>query len=164
MLLDNSVLSSLAKIGKLGILKNLGKIAILNSVLDEAFRSGIETIEIGIEKALDDWLIVQRIVADSISIYKYRKTHPQLSRVDCELILTAKKLGCALITDDQELACFAEQERITVFDLESILLALKEKNILTRENISSILAELEVRDSYKFSAQKKKLLLESDNK
>ncbi len=161
MLLDNSVLSSLAKIGKLGILKNMGKITVLNSVLDEAFRSWIETIGIELEKALNDWLTVQSTAIDTISIYKYRKAHPQLSRVDCELILTAEKLGCGLITDDQDLALFAEQKRITVFDLESILLALKEKNILTREDIALIVAELEVKDSYKFSAQKKKLLLET---
>ncbi len=159
MLLDNSILSSLAKIGKLGILKRLGKIIITNSVLAEAFRSGIEIIEAEIEKALNDWLTVHSTVVDSISTHKYRKTHPHLSVVDCELILTAKKLNCILITDDQDLAHFAEQEHITVFDLGSILLALKDKNILTPEDISLILTDLELKDSYKFSAQKKRLLL-----
>jgi len=116
MLLDNSILSSLAKIGKLGILKHLGKIIITDSVIAEVFRSGIEIIEAEIEKALNDWLTVHRTVVDTISIHKYRKTHPHLSMVDSELISTAKKLGCALITDDQDLAHFAEQEYIMVFD------------------------------------------------
>ena len=159
MLLDNSILSSLAKTGKLGILKHLGKIIITDSVIAEVFRSGIEIIEAEIEKALNDWLTVHRTVVDSISIHKYRKTHPNLSMVDSELILTAKKLGCALITDDQDLAHFAEQEHITVFDLGAILLALKDKNILTSDDVALILAELELKDYYKFSAQKKRLLL-----
>ena len=71
MLLDNSILSSLAKIGKLGILKHLGKIIITDSVIAEVFRSGIEIIEAEIEKALNDWLTVHRTVMDTITIHKY---------------------------------------------------------------------------------------------
>ena len=46
-----------------------------------------------------------------------------------------------------------------VFDLGAILLTLKDKNILTSDDVALILAELELKDYYKFSAQKKRLLL-----
>ena len=56
ILVDTSIISSLAKIGRLGMLRKFGTVYTTYGVVHEALNSHIESIEHGIEDSLDKWL------------------------------------------------------------------------------------------------------------
>ena len=84
-----------------------------------------------------------------------------MSYADSELVIVAEKGGYCLLTDDGDLIRYAEKDcGITVFDLPTILLALKGRAFSDRE-MAVIIEELEKKDSYRFSDDVKKVLLET---
>lgn len=158
ILVDNCIISSLAKISKLELLKHFGGIHISPGVFDEAMDSGISAIERKVKKAIGIWMHI-KVITDRTAIHRIKTDNLKLSYVDCELIYLADKLKCALFTDDRDLGKIAENKfHITIFDLESILLTLKNVGKITIGDIKEIIEELERKDSYKFSKDKIDLL------
>lgn len=159
-LVDNSIISSLAKIGKLEFLRDLGTICTTPGVLHEALMSHIENIETAVERAAGDWLKIEGPI-DKIEAHKYKNRHPILSYVDSELVLTAKKYGYCLLTDDRALERYAEKEcGVSVFDMQSTLSEIKRRRGLSKDDMKEIISDLEKKDSYGFPEDVKKVLLE----
>jgi predicted nucleic acid-binding protein len=159
-LADNSILSSLAKIGRLDLLKELGSVSTTSGVVHEALNSHIGSIETAVENAAGKWLKMEEPV-DKVEVHRYKTRHPVLSYVDSELILTAREYHYALLTDDRDLGRYAEKDcGITVFDLPTLLLALKGR-AFPREEIAGIISDLEKKDRYVFTEEVKKVLLEA---
>lgn len=160
ILLDNCILSSLAKIQKLNLLRHFGEVCISSGVFEEALHSGVIGIEKEIKHALGFWLSIQS-VDDRLKIHELKDKNPMLSDVDCELIYLAKNLNCRILTDDRALGEIAKSKfNIDIFDLESILLTLKAEKIITTKDLKKIIIKLEKKDAYKFAEEKKKILLE----
>jgi len=151
IVVDNCIISSLSKIGRIELLKHQKETITSPGVVEEIINSEIESIIKSLRLALDDFLKTSYAYKPQ-EIISYQEDHPALSYVDCELILLSKNLDCPLLTDDTKLISIAEEEfDIIVFDLCDLLLALKEKNIISSEEIQKIIRDLEWRDHYKFS-------------
>ena len=106
-----------------------------------------------ISSALDDWLMVKPI--------KKPQNIPDLSYIDCELILLCKEQKCILLTDDTKLITISENNfNIETFDFFEFLITLKNRKKLGTKDINKIVTDLEKKDHYKFSKDKLKLLLD----
>ncbi len=158
--IDNCIISSLSKINRLDILKNLKGIFTSPGVFEEAINSEIEIIVNSISQALDEWLEIKSLEKPQ-EISKVQEKYRALSYVDCELILLCIEYNCILLTDDTKLLKIAENKfNISTFDLCELLLSFKRKRILKLDDINQIIEDLEKKDRYKFSKDNFVLLLQ----
>ena len=149
--IDNCIISSLSKINRLDILKNLKGIFTSQGVFGEAINSEIEIIVNSISHALDEWLEIKSLEKPQ-EISKIQEKYQALSYVDCELILLCIENKCILLTDDTKLLKIAKNEfNISTFDMCELLLSFKRKKILNQNDINQIIEDLEKKDRYIFS-------------
>lgn len=158
-LVDNSIISSLAKIGRLKLLEEFGSVSTTDAVIHEAFNSHMDAIIESVKKALSDWLKVEKPISKA-EVHDYRQTHPSLSYADSELVLIAEGKRFALFTDDRTLAHFVHDETdIQVFDLPAMLFALKNSKVLSHEELKDVVTDLEKKDFHRFTDEVKSCLL-----
>lgn len=153
ILVDNCIISSLAKIDRMELLRNYPDVYTIHGVIEEAFESDISSIVNSLSNALDDWLGVEEV--NNINrIPKLQHNYPSLSYIDCELIVSCEENEAILFTDDTKLLKIAENDfNITTYDLCEILLSLKNKNIIFSDEMEEIIEELKKKDRYKFSEE-----------
>ena len=158
VIVDNCIISSLAKIGELDLLRNFDGICTTQSVLEEAMKSDIDSIMDSVTEVSKTWLSIVT-VRNPRELLPLKANHPVLSFVDCELILYCQKNDTILLTDDTKLIHIAEKEfKISTFDLYELLLALKTKGVLDMKRINDIISNLLKKDRYQFSASDLELL------
>lgn len=151
IVVDNCILSSLSKIGRMDLLKHFKGPITSPGVVEEALSSATEAVIEGVSAALNDFLEV-RIVSKHPDIPRLQAKYHALSYVDCELLLLCSEEGCPLLTDDSKLIRVAENTfHIPVYDLCDVFLALRRKKVLDRDEIAAIICDLERKDGYKFS-------------
>ena len=157
---DNCILSSLSKIGRLDLLKSFDNLITTSGVIQEGLKSEDKKLVESISSALDDWLSIKSINKPQ-TIPEIQAKHPSLSYIDCELILLCKEQKCILLSDDTKLINISENEfSIDTFDLFELLTALKNKDKLNSEEINNIIKDQEKKDRYKFSKDKLQSLIE----
>lgn len=160
IVVDNCILSSLSKIGRLDLLKNFENLFITPGVIQEAMKSEDTKIVESISLALDDWLSIKSIKKTQ-DITDIQSKHPALSNIDCEMILLCKEEKGILLSDDTKLINISENEfNIETFDLLELLLALKNKEKIKSDDINKIVNDLEEKDRYIFSKDKLKSLID----
>jgi len=150
IVVDTSVISSLSKIGRLELLKEFSEVRTTSSVVEEALDSEISSIMESLSRSLDDWLKVSTVVAIN-SIRKIQEDYPLLSHVDGGLIVFCRKNDGVLLTDDRRMLEVAEEEfDIETFDLCELLLALKNEDVISEDEIEDIIEQLKKKDRYEF--------------
>ena len=153
IVIDTCILSSLAKAGRLYLLRWFGNACTSPGVIREISGSGNPVLAKSISEALTDWLTV-RTVNNPEELSGLQERFPVLGHVDCELVLLARELKSALITDDSRLIEEAEAKfGIETFDLCDVLVVLRKKDKIDDKQINGLIAELERKDHYKFSKE-----------
>lgn len=148
---DTSLISSLAKINRLELLKEFSDVWTTAGVIEETVDSDIPSIINSVSKALDDWLETIT-VTDIKQIQKIQSNHISLSYVDSGLIVFCQKNDAMLLTDDTKMLSVAESEfDIDTYDLCEVLLALKNKDVLSKKRVLDIKEDLKKKDRYEFS-------------
>ncbi len=163
ILLDTCILSSLAKIDRLGLLHILFRkhfCYIIPSILQELNTnkiSGFKFVE-HIEKMLSFTDVNNKICIllpkseELEQAYSIKEIH-NLSLVDCECIVLARSRDAILLTDDTKLGNTALEKGISeVYDLKSLLEAnIVEGTINDGKELEEIIDLLKIKDYYLFS-------------
>ncbi len=171
VLVDNNILSSLAKVGRLDLLKELfGEVMTTPSVMEEFRDERIEGYDFvdriydartfG-EVTEDKWLQLT-----SLSNQENQAKEEVLGRggplgvADSECLVIADNRDEVLLTDDTYLGSRAMSEDIDVYDLETLLEAcIRDGVIEDSEELKEILEGIENRDYYSFAPGFKEKLL-----
>jgi len=140
IVVDTCIISSLAKVGRLGLLRHLDGPCTLPGVVREITNSGIPVLTKGLSEALAGWLEV-RTVKDQEELSSMQDRYPVLGHVDCELILLAKELGSALLTDDTRLIEEAEASfGLETFDLCDVLVVLRKRTRIDEKELDGLIS------------------------
>ncbi len=122
ILVDNNILSSLAKTDRLGLLDELfGTVSTVPAVLDELHHDRISSSRfverIDAVKAYNSgWLKVDSLTSQELELAEDIVDHA-LSRVDAKCIAVAETRGKTLLTDDSHIGQVCKQRGTSVWDL-----------------------------------------------
>lgn len=163
ILVDTCILSSLAKIDRLGLLDILFKkhfCYITPSILKEldinkvAGFGFIDKIEemVSFNEAKNKLCILATGTKELELAYRLSDKY-KLSVTDCECIVIAKLKKAILLTDDSYLAKIAKKEGVErIFDLKSLIEAcIIEGGIKQKSELNGIIESLRQKDNYVFS-------------
>ncbi len=162
VVVDNNILSSLAKADSLSLLKRFFKEAkttpgVMHEFRDESiigydFVEKIDEVKTYSETN-DRWLKVLSITNEENSQKeKLIEEETGISHTDAECLSVAKNRDDLLLTDDSRLGFLAVQNGIDVYDLETFLLASVKKGVISkREEARKVIKTIEGRDYYTFS-------------
>jgi len=150
---DTSIISSLAKIGRLEMLKEFSDVWTTAGVVEEIVDSDISSVIDPLSNSLNDWVKTSTVV-DIQRIRKIQRDYPSLSYVDSGLMIFCQKNDAILLTDDRKMLDVAEQEfEIDTYDLCEIFIALKNRELISEEDIVDIIEDLKKKDRYEFSEE-----------
>lgn len=158
---DNNILSSLAKIKRLDLLKKFfGEILTVPEVIrefeDEAiigydFPKEIHQRRTYREVNKDHWILVVSL-SPKENENKERLIEEGLAPADAECLSVSLNRNEILLTDDTQLGEIAESKVIKVYDLETFLEACARRKIISNlSEMEEILKEIEGKDYYTFS-------------
>ena len=165
--IDTCVLSSLAKIDRLDLLrKSFENLIITPSVVNEIEEVGEAKFVKRIKEALyfekieeAEFILVVSLSSKELQYAHKLKTEYELSIADSECIAVAKMRKMLLLSDDKYLGKMAINEEVEhVFDLLTFLEACIVKAIIQKEELVEIVSLLKKRDFYEFSEDDKKEL------
>lgn len=157
VLVDNNILSALAKVEKLHFLeKNFEEVITLPSVLKEVNRDAVKGYKF-VEKINEiksyrgGWLEIisphNRELKEAEDILR-----PNISLVDAECIAVAKNRDKRFLTDDKNAGEIASNNNIEVWDFKLFVEACIKNDLLkSADELDQFLEDLERRDYYKFS-------------
>jgi len=157
-LVDNNILSSMAKTDRLGLLESVFEsVATTPSVLDELHRDAVAGYEF-VER-IDDckvynggWLEIHPPTQDELQRTE-EIIDATLSFTDAECIAIAEHRDERLLTDDGHVGEIATQRGVAVWDLSLFIEACILRELIEDEQqLDAILATLRDRDGYEFSA------------
>jgi len=175
IIVDTSILSSLAKIKYLHLIKEIfckEQIVICSAVKNELLVSkekGYEFVDRILKHTalkvdeLDNtrWLLIRYPDEQvSVEIKDIYDKYPHIHFGEIESIAFAKIHDTALLIDDRRALNVAKKENIQSFTLPAIIHYAKDIEILTVEEISNIIHFLEIKDHYLFKYDVKRTLLE----
>lgn len=161
VIVDNNILSALAKADALHILPDLFNTVttvpeVIHELRDESvagytFTNRILEVKTYEQETEEQWLQVATLTAEENNT-KDRLLQHELAPADAECLATAQHRNEKLLTDDTGLHHHAENENIPTYDLETLLLtAAHNKTIADSEEAQRILHEIEEKDFYTFS-------------
>ena len=164
---DTCILSSLAKIDRLSLLKIFKDCMITPSVLNELDKNRIAGFKF-VER-IDEVLTLEKcegkIRQISLDIDELKSAHKlrekyKLSLADCECIVVSRDNRIILLTDDTYLTKIAIKEGVEkVYDLKDLLGACILKGVIENtEELREIISLLTERDYYEFSEINKRYL------
>jgi len=157
VVVDNNVLSSLAKIERLALLPEIfDEVATVPSVLDELHRD--EIAGYAFVQRIDDvkgyhggWLQVRSVTESELQLAD-KIVGSSLAFTDSECIAVAHHRNERLLTDDGHAGEMATQRGVEVWDLKLLFEAAIAKEIIeTESEIETVLADLREKDGYRFS-------------
>ena len=165
--IDTCVLSSLAKIDRLDLLrKSFENLIITPSVVNEIEEVGEAKFVNRIKEAFyfekieeEKFIFVVSLSQKELQYAHKLKSEYGLSIADSECIAVAKMRKMLLLSDDKYLGKMAINEEVEhVFDLLTFLEACIVKAIIQKEELVEIVSLLKKRDFYEFSEDDKKEL------
>lgn len=166
VIVDNNVLSSLAKIDRLALLPEVfDEVATVSSVFDELHRDEVAGYEF-VER-IDDvkgyrggWLQVRSMTEPELQSVD-EIVDSSLAFTDAECIAVASHREDRLLTDDGHAGEMASQRGIEVWDLKLLLEATIVEGVVESEaEIETIIDELREKDGYRFSDDDRRDLLD----
>lgn len=158
---DNNILSSLAKIDRLEILDQLFKQpGTVPSVVKELHSD--EVAGYGFVSKIDEvksynggWLQVLPLSETEVALAE-DVVDPSLSFTDAECIAVSENRGQRLITDDRHAGEIASQRGVDIWDLTLLLEAAVYKDVIeTTSDLDDVIKRLRQEDNYMFSEKDK---------
>jgi predicted nucleic acid-binding protein len=163
-LVDNNVLSSLAKIDRLALLDAVfDQVSTSVSVLDELHSDAVSGYSFvdridEVKQYEGGWLRVVSPTDAGIQLTA-EILDPSLSYTDAELIAIAENRTKRLLTDDKHVGEVASTRGVDTWDLTLFLrAACKVEAIETQEQLQSVLSDLRQKDFYEFSDEDEQYL------
>lgn len=163
---DNNVLSSLAKIERLDLLPSLfGTVTTPPSVIDELERAKVEGYtfvdRIETETSYNDgWLDVATPTTTELETAENLTDHA-LSTTDARCLALALHRQSRLVTDDRHVGTRAAQRDVEVWDLVVLLQAAIQRGCIeTTDELSTVLDTLQAKDGYRFAAEDRNALFD----
>lgn len=157
VVVDNNVLSSLAKIEQLELLPDLfEEVGTVPSVLDELHRDEVAGYEFvdridEIKGYRGGWLRVRSPTEPELQLAD-EIVDSSLAFTDAECIAVAENRDERLLTDDRHAGEMAAQRGVDVWDLKLFLqAALFEDLIESESELESVIEDLQDEDGYRFS-------------
>lgn len=151
IIVDTCIISSLAKIQRLTLLRSFSDVRTTSGVIEESVRLEDMRIIGPLCIALKDWMKTIPF-HDDRGIKEIRKKFPELSNVDCELILTCRQEKAVLFSDDGSLLYRSNVSfDIVTWDLKDILEASHSRGILSTPGMRKMVHDLKKEDKYSFS-------------
>lgn len=158
VLVDNNILSSLAKTDSLDLLNDLfHTVSTIPSVLDELHHSQLSSKQFieRIDEAKtynNGWLTVDSPTNQELELSENIIDHA-LSRVDTKCIAVAETRQKTLLTDDSHIGQICSQRGTPVWDLKLFIEACIQTDLLDQEELKELITGLEEKDGYRFSEQ-----------
>ena len=169
-LVDNNILSSLAKIDRLDLLPSVFEtVGTPPSVIDELDRAEVDGYEfvsrIDAAKSYNNgWLEIVSPTGAELELADDIVDHA-LSSTDAQCIAIASQRDARLVTDDAHVGTRGQQLGVEVWDLVLLLQAAIHRNVIaTSEEVSTLVDELRERDGYRFSEADRNSLFETVDK
>jgi len=163
-IVDNNILSSLAKIQRLDLLNQVfDTVSTIPSIIEELHHdqvTGADFVQrIDDRKQYNDgWIEITPLQPETLELAEEIVDH-SVSLTDAECIAAAEHNDEILVTDDAHVGETAMQRDIRVWDLKLLLQACRHQTILTENETSEIITQLENRDGYLFSEEDRDDLL-----
>lgn len=158
VVVDNNILSSLAKIERLSLLpETFEAVYTIPSVIDELHRDKVAGY--AFVERIDDvksyeggWLNVISLTENELELTE-TIVDSSLSFTDAECIAVSKSRDERLLTDDSHVNEVASQNEVEVWDLKLLLEAgLYHGRIETEAELAEIINALQEKDNYRFSS------------
>lgn len=156
-LVDNNVLSALAKIQRLDLLPTVfDTVGTPTAVVDEFHRA--ETAGYGfvdrvnrIKSHNGGWLDIVSPTSEEVEVAADIRDHA-LSATDSQCLAIASNRDRRLLTDDRHVGTIGRQHDVDVWDLPLFLRAtIRVEAVSTAEELSTVVDNLRERDAYRFS-------------
>lgn len=164
---DNNVLSALAKIDRLSIVPACfdapGTPTAVLEELRRAEASGYEFVADvrAVTAYRGGWLAVLSPTDDELALAEEVRDHA-LSSTDAQCIAIADRRDRPIVTDDAHVGTVAGQRGIVVWDFPAVLrAAVRVGAIGSRSEARSVLNDLEERDGYRFRDEDVRWILEA---
>jgi predicted nucleic acid-binding protein len=161
VLVDNNVLSSLAKIDRLGLLNRVfEEVGTTPSVLDELHKDEVTGYEFvaridEVKSYEGGWLRIVSPAEQEVELTE-EVLDASLSYTDAECMAIAESRGKRLLTDDGHVGEIASQRGVEVWDLKLLLEACIVKDLVENEaELAGLIESLREQDSYQFSEEDK---------
>jgi uncharacterized protein len=145
VVLDTSVLSAFANIGRLDLLRRIlagNEVIIPDTVYNELIHPQIEEAT-----RKGGWLTVVnagRLISE-----------PNLDRGELGVIAVAKKLNAVAVLDDKDAREYARKSGIPLTGTLALLKRAKSKGLLEKKQLEEILEDLGVKDSFRITEELK---------
>ncbi|EMA61308.1 hypothetical protein C470_07279 [Halorubrum distributum JCM 13561] len=166
-LVDNNVLSSLAKIERLELLPSVFEtVETPLSVIDELDRAAAEGYDFvtridAVKSYNDGWLEIVAPTGAELELADELGDHA-LSSTDARCLAIASQRDARLVTDDAHVGTRGAQIGVEVWDLVLLFQAAIHCDVIsTTEELSTLVAELRDRDGYRFSEADRNTLFET---
>lgn len=163
-IVDNNVLSALAKIHRLDLLATVfDDVATTPGVIEELDTARLEGYQFvdRIESRRDEWLEVVTPTTEELMLTEEIRDR-SLSFVDAECLAIAETRHRRLVSDDRHVGTVARDRGIDVWDLPLLIQAgISGGAISDEDELGVILHDLEERDSYRFSSDVESRLYEA---
>jgi predicted nucleic acid-binding protein len=165
-IVDNNILSALAKIERLELLARLFEtVGTPVAVIDELYRAeiaGYEFVErIHASKSYNGgWLTVISPTDAELKLAEDIRDHA-LSTTDARCIAVASERERRLVTDDAHVGTMGQQHGVEVWDLVLLLAAaIRTERIESANELSQVMENLRQTDGYRFTSEDQETLFE----
>ncbi|WP_199243377.1 hypothetical protein [Halopenitus persicus] len=166
-LVDNNVLSSLAKIDRLELLPSVFEtVETPPSVLGELDRAEADGYEFvtridAVKSYNDGWLRIAVPTEAELALADDIGDHA-LSSTDARCLAIASQRDDRLVTDDAHVGTRGQQRGVEIWDLVLLLQAAIHCDVIaTTEELSTLVADLREEDGYRFSETDRNALFET---
>ena len=174
IIVDTSIISSLAKINKLKMMRSIFEdetILIVNEVVNELLVSkekGYDFVDrilrvLAYEESelKEEKWILKKYPDDKISkmIDQLYDKYPHIHMCEIVSIAFAKQNNATLLIDDRQALQVAKKEKIETYTLPALVQYSKEIEIIKMNEVKEIIKLLELKDHYKFQHDVKNELL-----
>ena len=175
IIIDTSIISSLAKINKLKMMRSIFEdetILIVNEVVNELLvskKKGYDFVDrilrvLAYEESelKEEKWILKKYPDDKISkmIDQLYDKYPYIHMCEIVSIAFAKQNNATLLIDDRRALQVTKKENIETYTLPALIQYCKEKEIIKMNEVKEIIKLLELKDHYKFQEDVKDELLE----
>jgi predicted nucleic acid-binding protein len=157
VLVDTNILSTFAKINELSLLRRLfvaEGIEVVPAVYEE-LHQGVSRGYVVLQAALE--LIQHRhielVVPTAEEILEKSALPPSFDAGERETIAVAKVRGAGILTNERLVKNWCQQAGIQYWDLPGILRALWRVHLLTKEQVRSLVIQIEAKDRIVFKNQ-----------
>lgn len=166
MIVDNNILSALAKMERLNLLNQLfDEVSTTTSVIEEVHRDEVAGYDFvlridEIKRYNGGWLEVTSLSENEIESAE-EIVDTSLSFTDAECIALSISRDQPLLTDDGHVGEMAKQRGVEVWDLKLLVEACIHTEIIKKEEeLENLIKDLEKKDNYRFSERDRKDLRE----